>query len=130
MAEKYSTKETRLGRNVFKVERIKKPDDENLLKPGEEEGEGYRGTPDMYPDYEEDRKELIGDIEGSMPTITPETNSVIGGAVGSMPYMESEDPIKSADDKAYMQSRGYSNGGSVSRGVGKAIRGTKFKGVF
>jgi hypothetical protein len=47
-----------------------------------------------------------------------------------MPYMESEDPVKSADDKAYMQSRGYSNGGSVSRGVGKAIRGTKFKGVF
>jgi hypothetical protein len=73
MVEKYSTKETRLGRNVFKVERIKKPDDENLLKPGEEEGEGYKGTPDMYPDYEEDRKELIGDIEGSMPTITPET---------------------------------------------------------
>jgi len=25
-------------------------DDENLLKPGEEEGEGYEGTPDMYPD--------------------------------------------------------------------------------
>ena len=93
-------------------------------------GEGYKGTPDMYPDYEEDRKELIGDIEGSMPTITPEANSVIGGAVGYMPYMESEDPIKSADDKAYMQSRGYNKGGSVSRGVGKAIRGTKFKGVF
>ena len=33
-------------------------------------------------------------------------------------------------DKAYMQSRGYNEGGSVSRGVGKAIRGTKFKGVF
>ena len=132
MVEKYSTKETRLGRNVFKVERIKKPDDENLLKPGEEEGEGYRGTPDMYPDYEEDRKELIGDIEGSMPTITPEANSVIGGAVGSMPYIKSEDPLKllPADDKAYMQSRGYNKGGSVSRGVGKAIRGTKFKGVF
>lgn len=30
--------------------------DENLLKPGEEEGEGYKGTPDMYPDYEEDKK--------------------------------------------------------------------------
>jgi hypothetical protein len=29
---------------------------ENLLKPGEEEGEGYKGTPDMYPDYEEDKK--------------------------------------------------------------------------
>ena len=123
-------KETRVGRNTFKVERIKKPDNENLLKPGEEEGEGYKGTPDMYPDYEEDRKELIGDLEGSMPSITPEADSVIGGAVGSMPYMESEDPVKSADDKAYMQSRGYNKGGSVSRGVGKAIRGTKFKGVF
>jgi hypothetical protein len=32
-------------------------DDENLLKPGEEEGEGYEGTPDMYPDYEEDKKD-------------------------------------------------------------------------
>ena len=124
MAEKYSTKETRLGRNVFKVERIKKPDDENLLKPGEEEGEGYKGTPDMYPDYEEDAK------EGSMPYMKSEEDSVIGGAVGSMPYMESEDPVKSADDKAYMQSRGYNKGGPVSRGVGKAIRGTKFKGVF
>jgi hypothetical protein len=132
MVEKYSTKETRLGRNVFKVERIKKPDNENLLKPGEEEGEGYRGTPDMYPDYEEDRKELIGDIEGSlMPTMSPQKqDSVIGEAVGSMPYMESKDPVKSADDKAYMQSRGYNKGGSVSRGVGKAIRGTKFRGVF
>jgi hypothetical protein len=29
---------------------------DNLLKPGEEEGEGYKGTPDMYPDYEEDKK--------------------------------------------------------------------------
>jgi hypothetical protein len=60
----------------------------------------------------------------------PEEDSVIGGAIGSMPYIESEDPVKSADDKAYMQSRGYNKGGSVSRGVGKAIRGTKFKGVF
>jgi hypothetical protein len=38
MVEKYSTKETRLGRNVFKVERIKKPDEKNLLKPGEDPG--------------------------------------------------------------------------------------------
>jgi hypothetical protein len=30
--------------------------EENLLKEGEEEGEGYKGTPDMYPDYEEDKK--------------------------------------------------------------------------
>jgi hypothetical protein len=104
--------------------------EKNLLKPGEEEGEGYKGTPDMYPDYEEDRKELIGDLEGSMPYMKSEEDSVIGGAVGSMPYMESEDPVKSADDKAYMQSRGYNKGGSVSRGVGKAIRGTKFKGIF
>jgi hypothetical protein len=26
--------------------------EKNLLKPGEEEGEGYKGTPDMYPDYD------------------------------------------------------------------------------
>jgi hypothetical protein len=30
---------------------------ENLLKPGEDPGEGYEGTPDMYPDYEEDEKD-------------------------------------------------------------------------
>jgi hypothetical protein len=29
---------------------------ENLLKPGEEPGEGYEGSPDMYPDYEEDKQ--------------------------------------------------------------------------
>ena len=29
---------------------------ENLLKPGEDPGEGYKGSPDMYPDYEEDKK--------------------------------------------------------------------------
>jgi hypothetical protein len=33
---------------------------ENLLKPGEDPGEGYEGTPDMYPDYEEDEKDLKG----------------------------------------------------------------------
>jgi hypothetical protein len=69
---------------------------DNLLKPGEEPGEGYEGSPDMYPDYEEDKK----------------------------------DAKEAGKDKAYMQSRGYNEGGSVSRGVGKAIRGTKFKGVF
>ena len=30
---------------------------ENLLEPGEDPGEGYEGTPDMYPDYEEDKKD-------------------------------------------------------------------------
>jgi hypothetical protein len=28
----------------------------NLLEPGEDPGEGYKGSPDMYPDYEEDKK--------------------------------------------------------------------------
>ena len=59
--------------------------EDNLLKPGEEPGEGYEGSPDAK---------------------------------------------EAGKDKAYMQSRGYNEGGSVSRGVGKAIRGTKFKGVF
>jgi hypothetical protein len=31
--------------------------DKNLLEPGEDPGEGYEGTPDMYPDYEEDEKD-------------------------------------------------------------------------
>ena len=30
---------------------------EQLLPPGEDPGEGYKGSPDMYPDYEEDKKE-------------------------------------------------------------------------
>ena len=43
--------------NRFKKEMSTSSDkNENLLKPGEEEGEGYKGTPDMYPDYEEDKK--------------------------------------------------------------------------
>jgi hypothetical protein len=29
----------------------------NLLEPGEDPGEGYKGSPDMYPDYEEDEKD-------------------------------------------------------------------------
>lgn len=70
--------------------------EDNLLKPGEDPGEGYEGSPDLYPDYEEDKK----------------------------------DAKKAREDKAYMQSRGYNVGGSVCRGSGKAIRGTKFKGVF
>ena len=32
---------------------------ENLLRPGEYEGEGYTGSPDMYPDYAEDVKEQM-----------------------------------------------------------------------
>jgi len=70
--------------------------EDNLLKPGEEEGEGYKGTPDMYPDYEEDKKDK---------------------------------EKMSTEEKQYMQSRGYSTGG-MCRGGGKAIRGTKFEGVF
>jgi hypothetical protein len=39
------------------IEKMKeRSKEENLLKEGEEEGEGYKGTPDMYPDYEEDKK--------------------------------------------------------------------------
>ena len=30
---------------------------EQLLPPGEDPGEGYKGAPDMYPDYEEDKKD-------------------------------------------------------------------------
>ena len=30
---------------------------EQLLPPGEDPGEGYQGAPDMYPDYEEDKKD-------------------------------------------------------------------------
>jgi hypothetical protein len=41
-------------KDIQKMKEISK--EENLLKEGEEEGEGYKGTPDMYPDYEEDKK--------------------------------------------------------------------------
>jgi hypothetical protein len=41
-------------KDIQKMRKISK--EENLLKEGEEEGEGYKGTPDMYPDYEEDKK--------------------------------------------------------------------------
>ena len=39
--------------------------EDNLLKPGEDPGEGYKGSPDMYPDYEEDEKEMNGSISES-----------------------------------------------------------------
>lgn len=38
--------------------------EDNLLKPGEEEGEGYKGTPDLYPDKEIDFEEDFNKIEG------------------------------------------------------------------
>ena len=37
--------------------RIAQEREMNLLEPGEDPGEGYEGTPDMYPDYEEDEKD-------------------------------------------------------------------------
>lgn len=82
MSKKYSTKETRLGRNEFKVERIKKStmDDKNLLKPGEEEGEGYKGTPDMYPDYDIDFEEDFKKIDAG---------KMVGGGIA-----RPEQPIK------------------------------------
>ena len=43
------------GYNTGKM--VTKDGYEQLLPPGEDPGEGYKGSPDMYPDYEEDRKE-------------------------------------------------------------------------
>jgi hypothetical protein len=37
--------------------RIAQEREMNLLEPGEDPGEGYEGTPDMYPDYKEDEKD-------------------------------------------------------------------------
>lgn len=48
---------------------------ENLLKPGEDPGEGYEGSPDMYPDYEEDKKDLK---KGRKPK---HMGSMMGGSV-------------------------------------------------
>jgi hypothetical protein len=42
---------------VKQAMRIAQEREMNLLKPGEDPGEGYEGTPDMYPDYEEDEKD-------------------------------------------------------------------------
>ena len=42
---------------VEQARRMAKEREMNLLKPGEDPGEGYEGTPDMYPDYEEDEKD-------------------------------------------------------------------------
>jgi hypothetical protein len=41
---------------VEQARRMAKEREMNLLEPGEDPGEGYEGTPDMYPDYEEDKK--------------------------------------------------------------------------
>jgi hypothetical protein len=42
---------------VKQAMRIAQEREMNLLEPGEDPGEGYEGTPDMYPDYEEDEKD-------------------------------------------------------------------------
>jgi len=53
---KMSDEEKRIFRMTQKEREELK--DNNLLKPGEDPGEGYKGSPDMYPDYEEDKKEM------------------------------------------------------------------------
>ena len=60
MDKEFSKKE--LEKQMRKAEakqamRIANEREMNLLEPGEDPGEGYEGTPDMYPDYEEDEKD-------------------------------------------------------------------------
>jgi hypothetical protein len=43
--------------------------EDNLLKPGEEEGEGYKGTPDLYPDKEIDFEEEFNTIDNEDKSI-------------------------------------------------------------
>jgi hypothetical protein len=43
--------------------------EDNLLKPGEEEGEGYKGTPDLYPDKEIDFEEEFNKIDNKDESI-------------------------------------------------------------
>jgi hypothetical protein len=66
---------------------------ENLLKPGEEPGEGYEGSPDMYPDYEEDKK------------LSPTDKKIIS---------ESYQRIKAADKKVGRSAPRMYHGGSVT----------------
>jgi hypothetical protein len=77
--------------------------EDNLLKPGEEEGEGYKGTPDLYPDKEIDFEE--------------EFNSM------------SKDDMDDEGKSVSVEIEGLREGG-MCRGGGKAIRGKGFKGVF
>jgi hypothetical protein len=60
MDKEFSKKE--LEKQIRKAEakqamRIANEREMNLLEPGEDPGEGYKGSPDMYPDYEEDEKD-------------------------------------------------------------------------
>jgi hypothetical protein len=60
MDKEFSKKE--LEKQMRKAEakqamRIANEREMNLLEPGEDPGEGYKGSPDMYPDYEEDEKD-------------------------------------------------------------------------
>jgi hypothetical protein len=43
--------------------------EDNLLKPGKEEGEGYKGTPDLYPDKEIDFEEEFNTIDNEDESI-------------------------------------------------------------
>ena len=59
------------------------------------------------------------------------TMGIGGGAIGTEKYISSRwDKAKKMDKAKGGSVRRMNAGGSVSRGTGAAIQGTKFKGVF
>jgi len=123
------------------------------------EGEGYEGSPDMYPDYEEDKKDIkkgkepqhMGKKYGGVIKKKPvkaalgiymaknlmknsQTARDIGSNMGILPRMAAEKYQKEENQKTQGMKKGGLTGGqrkkNKMKGGGIAIKGTSFKGVF
>ena len=79
-------------------------------------------------------KSKVGDVLGSSPgTISKWIKRIVGGgaATGTGAYVGSRwEKAKQQEKSKGGSVRRMNAGGSVSRGTGAAIQGTKFKGVF
>ena len=84
------------------------------------EGEGYKGSPDMYPDYEEDKKDIK---KGKKPQHMGMKKGSLAGKQKKLDV--NKDGKISGEDFEIL--RGKTN---KMKGGGCAIKGTKFKGVF
>ena len=104
--EEYSTKETRLGKNQFKVERVKKSDDEKKLINSAKEG----------------ARKVIKEVNKRKTFVTPSTYKKFNKDMKEA--VEKSDIRKKT--KEYQERLGKAKGGSMKKGI-LIIIGTKDK---
>jgi len=83
-------------------------------------GEGYKGSPDMYPDYDEDKKDIK---KGKKPQHMGMKKGSLAGKQKKLDI--NKDGKISGEDFEIL--RGKTN---KMKGGGCAIKGTNFKGVY